>query len=216
MSEKRYRIGRRSGLIVTAILLMLNAGASPAAQAKQTDVLAIEALMHCYAAGTDAIGDKNGNSKPTAAGLTIYQDCFTEDAEFNVWFPHQAFDSQTFPNSEISAPSPPSPVVGSENWAEFVNSVFRSKGYDLTQHAISNITVEVDGRRGKLTAYLIATHVISGKTPAEAAQCVEVANGSYSLATEKIHGQWRIARLDVTLISFSPVFSSGKGCKVET
>lgn len=63
-----------------------------------------------------------------------------------------------------------------------------------------------------LTAYLNATHVISGDTIGGPSRCVAVANGTYSLAAEKRGGQWRATRLDLTLVTFNPVFQSGAGC----
>ncbi len=205
------------GQIILGFVLATLATSMPstlvAAPNQSADIATIESLMHCYAAGTDAIGDTHSHTDPTAAGLEFYEDCFSDDAEFNVWFPHQPFNSQQFPDSDVAPPSAPSPVVGPKNWADFVNSVFRGNGYDYTQHAISNLQVEVNGRSAKLTAYLIATHMISGPAPGAAAHCVDVANGTYSLVIEKIRGEWRIKRLDITIINFSPAFSSGPGCK---
>lgn len=171
---------------------------------RRSDTEEITALMHCYARGTDAIGDATTNSNPRAAGLAIYEKCFTKDAEFRAWFPQQPFDSQTFPN-----PAGATPVIGPANWATFVDSVFRGNGYDFTQHMISNVDVSVSGRRGTLTAYLNATHVVSGTEVGGESQCVQVANGTYSLTVRKIGSQWKITKLDLTLITFNRVFGCG-------
>ena len=178
----------------------------------RADQEAIADLMYCYARGTDEIGDATTNADPLAAGLSVYRECFTDDAEFRAWFPQQPFTSQAFPNPDVLPPTPPSPFIGPENWAGFVDGVFRGNGYDFTQHVISNIQVDVHGRHGTLTAYLTASHVTSGDGVGGVSQCVAVANGTYSLVVEKIRKRWLIRRLDVTLITFNPVFQSGPGC----
>ncbi len=166
-------------------------------------------LIDCYARGTDAIGDANTNADPEAAGRAIYEQCFTPDAEFNVWFPHQPFDAQKFPDKGVLPPTPPSPVIGPAAWAAFVNSVFRANGYDFTQHMMSNIDVQRQGREARLTAYVSASHVVSGEGVGGISKCVAVANGTYSLHIARKRGRWWITRLDLTLISFNPVF----GCE---
>lgn len=185
-------------------LLATGAGVVHADGDRRSDSEDIAALMHCYARGTDAIGDAVTNKNPLAAGIAIYKPCFTADAEFRAWFPQQPFDSQTFPD-----PKGATPTIGPENWAAFVNTVFRSNGYTFTQHMISNIDVSVSGRRGKLTAYLNASHVISGTEVGGPSKCVAVANGTYSLNVRKFGSDWKITKLDLTLITFNPVFGCG-------
>jgi hypothetical protein len=186
--------------------------AAAAVAGEQADKEAIEALIYCYAAGTDAIGDHLTNADPLAAGTAIYRRCFAPDAQIRAWFPHQPFDSQVFPHPEAHADTAPKAVIGPDEWAKFADSVFRSKGYTVTQHMISNVTTTVHGRTGTLTAYLNATHVISGDVIGGPSRCVAVANGTYSLNVQKINGAWKITSLDLTLITFNPVFQSGKGC----
>ena len=171
---------------------------------QRSDTEEIAALMHCYARGTDAIGNAITNQNPLAAGTAIYHKCFTQDAEFRAWFPQQPFNSQTFPD-----PAGATPTIGPVNWAKFVNGVFRANGYTFTQHMISNVDVSVSGRRGRLTAYLNASHVISGDTVGGPSKCVAVANGTYSLTVRKFGHDWKITKLDLTLLTFNPVFGCG-------
>lgn len=198
------------GLIALSFLSMNPAAASGGVQ--RSDREQIADLMQCYARGTDAIGDSTTHTDPRAAGLVIYQQCFAPDAEFRAWFPQQPFDSQTFPNPDAFPGTAPAPVIGPQAWADFVNTVFRGNGYTFTQHIISNVDVDVQGTHGLLTAYLNATHVVSGSTIGGPSRCVAVANGTYSLAAEKRRGRWLVTRLDLTLITFNPVFQSGAGC----
>lgn len=200
-------------ITTTAIALVALLGAAPrevrAHDAGRADREAIAALMHCYARGTDAIGDSKTHADPRAAGAAIYRECFTPDAQFRVWSPQQPFDSQTFPT--VGADAAP-PVVGPEGWAKFVNDFFRQRGYTFTQHMTSAVDVKTRGDTATLTAYLNASHVISGTEVGGPSQCVAVANGTYSLDVKKVAGQWKIARLNLTLITFNPVFQTGKGC----
>lgn len=190
-------------------LLGLAPQASRADDGRRSDREAIAALMYCYARGTDAIGDSKTHADPRAAGAAIYRECFTPDAQFRVWAAQQPFDSQTFPT--VGADAAP-PIVGPEGWAKFVSDFFRQRGYTFTQHMMSNIDVQTRGDTGTLTAYLNASHVISGTEVGGPSQCVAVANGTYSLDVKKVAGRWRIARLNLTLITFNPVFQTGKGC----
>ena len=108
--------------------------------------------------------------------------------------------------------TPPSAsITGPENWAAFVNSVFRANGYTFTQHIISNIGVEIQGTAAKLVAYLNASHVIQRGAPC-VVECIAVANGTYSLRVKKTNQGWRINSLDLTLITFNPFFQVGAGC----
>jgi SnoaL-like domain len=171
---------------------------------QRSDTEEIAALMYCYARGTDAIGDATTNKDPLAVGTAIYNKCFTPDAEFRAWFPQQPFNSQTFPD-----PAGATPTIGPVNWAKFVNGVFRTNGYNFTQHMISNVDVSVSGRRGRLTAYLNASHVVAGTAIGGPSKCVVVANGTYSLNVRKFGSEWRITKLDLTLLTFNPVFGCG-------
>jgi hypothetical protein len=172
----------------------------------------IAALIYCYARGTDQIGDSTTNADPLAAGLATYRKCFAPDAQFRAWFPQQPFDSQTFPNPDANPATAPAAFVGPEAWAGFVNSVFRGNGYTFTQHVITNVDVQRHRDHALLTAYLTASHVISGDAIGGPSRCVAVANGTYSLQAEERAGRWVATRLDLTLITFNPVFQSGAGC----
>ncbi len=198
--------------LVGAVLLggSASSGARDRGAGRDNAEQEVAELIHCYARGTDAIGDATTQFDPLAAGLAIYRDCFVEEAVFRAWFPQQPFDAQAFPDFEATPPT--STVNGVQGWAEFVDGVFRGNGYDFTQHVISNVDVDVRGRRATLTAYLTASHVISGEGVGGPSRCVAVANGTYSVAAEKLGGRWRATSLDLTLITFNPVFESGTGC----
>jgi SnoaL-like domain len=205
----------RRSILSLAVLCGLGSFAAAAAgeqYSARADKEAIAALIYCYAQGTDAIGDSTTHADSMAAGAAIYRRCFADNAELRAWFPQQPFDSQTFPSPDANKSSAPQVYIGPQKWAEFVNSVFRSKGYTFTQHMMSNVETSVQGRKGHLTAYLHATHVISGDTIGGPSRCMAVANGTYSVDAQKFNDTWKITRLNITLIDFNPVFQSGKGC----
>jgi hypothetical protein len=200
----------RGGILIALALTLASVSALAAGQ--RTDREAVADLMYCYARGTDAIGDTTTHTDPLAAGIAIYRQCFAPNAEFRAWFPQQPFDSQTFPNPEANPGTAPPVFIGPAAWATFVNGVFRGNGYDFTQHIITNVDVEIHGNRALLTAYLNASHVISGDTIGGPSRCVAVANGTYSMQAVKQRGHWVATQLDLTLITFNPVFQSGEGC----
>jgi hypothetical protein len=205
------------GFRILAIALLLGTGIihpqmAHADSAGARDKDAIADLMQCYARGTDAIGDATTNADPLSKGNSIYTPCFAPDAEFRAWFPQQPFDAQIFPNPKAFPDTAPAPYYGAPAWANFVNGVFRGKGYTFTQHMLSNIRVTVDGNRGTVTSYLNATHVRPGSTVGGASRCVAVANGTYSGEVKKIEGRWKFTKLYITLITFNPIFQSGEGC----
>ena len=203
-----------SSVVGLAFMLALPLATTHAAPTVETraDREAVAELMYCYARGTDEIGDATTNADPLAAGLAVYRGCFAADAEFRAWFPQQPFDSQTFPNPDAYPETAPAPFVGPAAWAGFVNAVFRGNGYTFTQHMISNVDVQMQGNRALLTAYLNATHVISGDAIGGPSRCVAVANGTYSMRAEKRRGRWVATGLDLTLITFNPIFQTGAGC----
>ncbi|HEX5648121.1 MAG TPA: nuclear transport factor 2 family protein [Steroidobacteraceae bacterium] len=212
-SSTSFKPQRFAGLACAVLAFSpLGAHAAPAPVEHRADREEVAELIHCYARGTDEIGDATTNDDPLAAGLAVYRTCFAPDAQFRAWFPQQPFDSQTFPNPEAFPDTAPAPFIGPAAWAGFVNAVFRGNGYTFTQHMISNVDVQMHGTRALLTAYLNASHVISGDAIGGPSRCVAVANGTYSLQAEKRRGRWVATRLDLTLITFNPVFQSGAGC----
>lgn len=205
----------RIRILATALLLgtgLVHTQTAQADSAGLRDKDAIAELIYCYARGTDAIGDATTNADPLSKGISIYKPCFAQDAEFRAWFPQQPLNAQTFPNPKAFPDTAPAPYYGVAAWANFVNGVFRGKGYTFTQHMMSNIQVTVDGNRGTVTSYLNATHVRPGSTVGGVSRCVAVANGTYSGEVKKIEGQWKFTKLYVTLITFNPIFQSGEGC----
>lgn len=157
-------------------------------------------LMLCYGTGTDAIGDSS-RADPLGDGLAIYADCFTDDAVFRAWFPGTDFSD---PGQAVTVGPTPG-MTGPEAWAAFVFSVFDGV-YTFTQHSLSNFIVDVSGDSGTLKAYLNAAHVTQEE--GSVAQ-VAVAHGTYTLQVEKVAGDWKVTRLDLALINFTPFFSAG-------
>lgn len=156
-------------------------------------------LMLCYGAGTDAIGDST-RADPSGDGAAIYADCFTDDAVFRAWFPGTDFGD---PDQAVTI-GPSDGMTGPEAWAAFVFSVFDGT-YTFTQHSLSNFLVEVNGDSGTLRAYLNAAHVTQEEG---AVTSVAVAHGTYTLQVEKVAGAWKVTRLDLTLINFTPFYSA--------
>ena len=194
------------------LVLVLPFAAAPVRADAAADRESIRALMICYVHGNDAMGDAITNADPLAKGLSFYHQCLADDVVVQGWFPGVPFSSQTFPDPGKFPGSAPPAFHGPEAWAEHVNSVFRSKGFKFTQHALSNVDVTVNGASGALTAYLTATLVVPGPGVGKPSQCVTVANGTFSAETAKRNNVWKITRLNVTLITFNPVFQSGAGC----
>lgn len=139
----------------------------------------IEKLTYCYARGTDAIGRGD-----LAQGKSIYQQCFTHDAELSVYFP----------GTDTSGP-PDFVTTGTDSWADFVESVFTANGYTATQHHMGNVEIEAGGNQGTMSSYLHATHVVTNGT-------IDVANGTYADEVVKQNGKWKIKRRVLELITF--------------
>lgn len=156
-------------------------------------------LMLCYATGTDAIGDST-RTDPLGDGAAIYAGCFTDDAIFRAWFPGTDFSD---PGQAVTV-GPSGGMTGPEAWAAFVFGVFDGT-YTFTQHALSNFIVDVAGNSGTLQAYLNATHVIQQDGVVTQ---VDVAHGTYTLQVRKIEGAWKVSRLDLTLINFTPFYGA--------
>ena len=163
-------------------------------------------LMLCYGKGTDTFGEP-GNPDAFTDGLEIYQECFTEDAIFNLWPAGTDFNDD-----------PPVTVVGPAAWAQYIvdPAVPRDPDTGLSisrgQHMLSNFMVETKGGAGTLTAYLSATRTVFDPSPVNPASGtvtkVSVASGTYTLHVEKVQGKWMVKQLDLKLISFSDYFSA--------
>ncbi|AFY56345.1 hypothetical protein Riv7116_3903 [Rivularia sp. PCC 7116] len=170
----RFR-GFKILIAVIATLLVLVGGSFEFASASQPNAkLNIEQLTVCYALGTDAIG--RGDIQ---AGKNIYQDCFTENAEITAIFPDGASASRT----------------GTDEWADFVASVFQGNGYVATQHLIGTVNIDVNRNTATMTSYLQATHKISDTS-------IDVANGTYEDELVRQNGRWKISRRTLKLITF--------------
>ncbi|MDO8861539.1 nuclear transport factor 2 family protein [Haliea sp. E1-2-M8] len=163
-------------------------------------------LMLCYGEGTDAFGEP-GNPDAFIDGLEIYQECFTEDAIFNLWPAGTDFND-----------APLVSVVGPLAWAENIvdPAVPRNPVTGLSisrgQHMLTNFKVETKGRTGTLSAYLSATRTIFDPDPVNpatgAVTNVSVANGTYTLYVEKVQGKWMVNQLDLKLISLADYFTA--------
>ena len=163
-------------------------------------------LMLCYAEGTDTFGEP-GNPDAFDEGLAIYEECFTDDAIFNLWPAGADFN-------EPAAVS----ITGPDAWASIIvdpavpRDVETGLSISRGQHMLSNFMVERQGRTATLTAYLSATRTVfdpSEENPAAGVVTnVSVANGTYTLYVEKIRGKWLISQLDLKLISLAEHFSA--------
>jgi hypothetical protein len=178
--------GFKTLIAVIVTLLVMVGGTFEFASASQPNAKSdIEQLTVCYALGTDAIG-----AGDIQKGKNIYQDCFTDDAEITAIFPDGASASST----------------GTDEWADFVASVFQGNGYVATQHLIGTINIAVNGNTATMTSYLQATHKISDTS-------IDVANGTYEDELIKENGRWKIRRRTLKLITFlnlsSPPSASG-------
>ncbi len=177
----------------------------PSAVASATEALPakndIVDLMLCYGKGTDTFGEP-GNPDAFSDGLKIYEQCFTEDAIFNLWPAGTDFNA-----------APLVTVVGPVAWAENIvdPSVPRDPDTGLSishgQHVLSNFMVETKGTTGTLTAYLNATRTTFDPNSGAVTR-VSVANGTYTLYVEKIRGKWLVNQLDLKLISFVDHFNA--------
>lgn len=196
-----FRLLARAGLsIMLGLTIGLSSAAASAAEDLPTKNEIID-LMLCYGRGTDTFGEP-GNPNAFVEGLKIYQECFTEDAVFNLW-PVGA---------DFNAPAPVT-VPGPVAWAQFVvdPAVPRDPATGLSisrgQHVLTNFFVKTAGTTGTLSAYLNATRTYF--EPASGAVTrVAVANGTYTLHVEKIRGKWLVKRLDLKLISFVDHFNA--------
>lgn len=210
---------KRVGLVVLSLILFLcNSGLVIASEPGEMNAKGqIADLMVCYASGADAIGDGVTQADPEAAGLAIFETCFTEDATFALWPTGWPFDSPTFPDRDGVMP-PLLIIIGPAAWASFTNFSFRSAagvGYDFVQHLIGNTHIEVNGNHGTLVAYLNSTHIIQGPGPFAPSRCTQQAVGTYSLHVEKIEGSWKITSLDLTQSAFNAIIENGAGCSPE-
>jgi hypothetical protein len=180
-----HRLSLRSlALLISTGLVSVIAGVAPsrAASAQPNDRIEIEQLANCYAHGTDAIG-RNDLQK----GKDIYAGCFTSDAVISVYFPA---------SNLAGNPSPDVSLVGTEAWADFVDSVFRTNGYIATQHLMGTIDISVHGTTATMSSYLHATHVVQHDGT------IDVANGTYFDTVVKTQDGWRISQRTLRLINF--------------
>ncbi len=154
--------------------LRVSGAASPPVQAEA----AIEKLTVCYAVGIDAIGRGE-----VPAGIDTWNDCFTDDVVFSIYFA----------GSDFSGP-PDYTSVGIASWASFADSFFRAANYTATQHLMGTVDVHVRGNKAKMSSYLQASHFLADGS-------VDVAKGTYEDEVVWEHGQWKIRRRTLKLLS---------------
>ena len=182
-SEKRPGSAGRRMLLTGAAVggAMLLAGETARADGSEDSRVTDEARIHRltvnYALGTDAIGR---NDKAT--GLAYYARTFTDDVHIMV------------------AGAPTTLRIGPVAWAEFVDGVFRSSGYDATQHLIG--TVDVTFPRGangeneaRMSSYLHATH------HKQDGSANFIVLGTYVDKVIRQHGKWRIAERTLSVMT---------------
>lgn len=145
----------------------------------------IEDLEYCYANGTDAIGRGN-----YALGKQIYEKCFTSDAEIDASFPHD--DPNTPPDLVTTGP---------DSWADIVQNVFVTAGYQYTQHTLTNIQVDINGNHATSKSYLTANHILDPMSS------FIIAHGTYENEVVHTNHGWRIKKRSLHLISFIPLSS---------
>ena len=92
--------------------------------------------------------------------------------------------------------SPTTLRIGPSAWADFVDGVFRSSGYDKTQHLMGTIDVTFSGGKhqadeAQMSSYLHATHHKLDGTKNV------IVLGTYIDRVIQDHGKWRIATLPV-------------------
>jgi SnoaL-like domain len=163
-------------IAVIATLLVLIGGTIELASASQPNAKSeIEKLAVCYALGTDAIG--RGDIQ---VGKNIYQDCFTTDAKITAIFPDGVTTATRF---------------GTNDWADFVASVFQGNGYVATQHLMGTFNITINGNTATMTSYLNATHKRSDTS-------IDIANGTYEDEIIQQNGRWKIRRRTLKLITF--------------
>lgn len=184
MEKAHFKLFSSRSAIVAAAAALLVLGGAGLSQASSgswgaEQQLELQQLTYCYARGTDAIGRGD-----VAAGKSIYQGCFTGDAELAVYFP----------GTDVNGP-PDYVTTGTDSWADFVSAVFTGNGYTATQHLMGNVQVDVHGNGGTMTSYLHATHVVADGT-------IDVANGTYEDEVVRQQGNWKIKRRTLKLITF--------------
>ena len=141
---------------------------SPSDDVRLADESRIRRLVVTYALGTDAIGR---NDKAT--GLAYYNETFTS-------------------NAQIMVDGAPSTLrVGPSAWADFVDGVFRSSGYDRTQHLMGTVDVTFPNGphhddEAHVSSYLHATH------HKQDGSAVVIVLGTYIDHVVGNHGSWRI------------------------
>jgi hypothetical protein len=169
---------------------------------------ALEDLVVCYARGTDLLGSAvnavnvgsdldstiNTSDPVFAEALATYRRCFSDKFSFTLEF--DGVPALTVPDPATRGPDTDAAL----QWANFVNNAFRGPGYKSTQHHMGSISSEIDGRRGRIVSYLIATHVF-GPDGAEPDGSVSVVNGTYSDRAVFAKGHWRIKQRTLNIIS---------------
>lgn len=165
----------------------------------------IEDLVVCYARGTDtrgqAVNAVGGQPLDSTVNLAdplfseapdIYRGCFADDFAFTL-----AIDG----NPLRTVPNPATVTADTDaalQWANSVNNAFRGSGYRNTQHHMGSISSTVNGNKGTIESYLIATHAYS---PTSALTGVQITGGTYSDQVIRVNGRWLIQKRQLNITS---------------
>jgi hypothetical protein len=178
---RRSKVARLATIVFASVLLLaggLGLRASDASPSNPDAELKIQKLPVCYALGIDAIGRGD-----VPAGIDTWDDCFTDDVTFAIYFA----------GSDFNGP-PDYTSVGVVSWADFANSFFRNAGYTSTQHLVGTVNVELQGNKAKITSYIQASHFVGDGS-------VDIAKGTYEDDVVLDHGRWKIKRRTLKLLS---------------
>jgi hypothetical protein len=99
-----------------------------------------------------------------------------------------------------------------------VLAALRAK-FSVTQHRLSNVTIEIDGSVALVESYVLAYHVIAGAADASHTERTLITfNGRYIDRFEERNGTWRIARrtLRVDWSDISPMGVPMAGAYVQS
>ena len=66
------------------------------------------------------------------------------------------------------------------------------QSYEVTQHRLSNTTIERDGDKARVETYVLAFHVTAAQATADGARQLVTFNGRYIDDFEAVDGVWRI------------------------
>lgn len=108
--------------------------------------------------------------------MALYRSAFAEDCEYDL----SAFNGQ------------PPVTVKAADWAAGIEPFLR--GFDATQHLLSNFVFEIAGDRATVTAYVQAEHFLVNDQGGDSATL----GGHYDFGLARTPEGWRIDRFKLT------------------